>query len=96
MHLELDCAEWFYPERDYRPDWIQRKDQKIEGERLVLDNHQFVNCEFVCCTLVYSGGPFGFYNCEIDNESALVPTSSAWRTVSLLAELRKRPMSGPF
>jgi hypothetical protein len=96
MLLHLDCIDYFDQQRGYQPDWIEIKDQKFEVKRLVIDNHQFGHCSFVRCTLVYSGGPFGFFECEIDNESVLVATSSAWRTVCLLAELRKRPIRGPF
>jgi hypothetical protein len=87
---ELDCAEWFDPEKNYEPDWIQKKDEKFEGKRLVIDNHQFVHCEFVRFTFVYSGGPFGFFDCEIDGSTALVPTGSAWRTIRLFQTLRER------
>lgn len=96
MRLHLDCIDYFDKERDYRPDWIQIEDQKYDTERIVIDNHQFGRCLFVRCTFVYSGGPFGFFECEIDDETALVPTSSAWRTACLLTELHKRPVKGYF
>jgi hypothetical protein len=35
------------------------------GEWVIVDNRHFYNCKFVQCHLVYAGGLFGFYNCEV-------------------------------
>jgi hypothetical protein len=49
------------------------------GEWVIVDNRHFYNCQFVRCHLVYAGGLFGFYNCEVGWEAVLSLTGAAKR-----------------
>ncbi len=49
------------------------------GEWVIVDNRHFYNCKFVQCHLVYAGGLFGFYNCEVGFEVVLSLTGAAKR-----------------
>jgi hypothetical protein len=90
MRLHLASIDAPEPENGYYPDYIQGKDQTLHG-RVLIDNHQFQNCTFERCTLVYSGGPFGFDECEIDGETTLVLTGAARRARLLWKALEERP-----
>lgn len=63
------------------------EDQVFDGERLVLDGEQYINCTFTGCALVYSGGvlPMMQY-CKFDG-CGFVLEESALRTMTFLAEL---------
>jgi hypothetical protein len=79
----------------YQPDYLLKQDQLFEGVRVVIDNHQFARCSFRRCVLIFSGGPFGLFECDFDNETELVLTGAAVRGVALLRELSKRPSTYP-
>ncbi len=43
------------------------RDQTLSGDQQV-DNHVYINCEFLNARLIYEGGvPPGFNNCSFDN-----------------------------
>ncbi len=71
----------------YQPDYIQVQDKQFQGERLVVDNHQFARCSFARCTLIHSGGPFGFLECDFDASTIPVLTGSAHRGLILYSAL---------
>ncbi len=89
MHLTLFSLD--QPEKgdnwNYVPDYIQIQDKKFVGERLVIDNHQFARCSFEGCTLIHSGGPFGFLECDFDASTTPVLTGSAHRGLILWSAL---------
>lgn len=89
----LHLASLDFPEGDnhYVPDYVQSQDLTFEVQRIQIDNHQFRNCKFVRCTFLHAGGPFGFDECEIDDDTILVSTGSAHRAVLLWATLAERP-----
>ena len=89
--MRLHLASLDFPEKDYTPDYIQDDGKKFEGVRLLIDNHQFRNCKFLRCTMIYSGGPFGFDECEIDGSTTLVLTGAAHRAALLWKTLLDRP-----
>jgi hypothetical protein len=63
------------------------KDKKFEGQRILVDNRQFENCEFRNCNFVYSGGHFAFANCVLEESCVLSPTGSAYKALRLYAAL---------
>jgi hypothetical protein len=84
MRLHLALLDPSDREIGFQAEWVEVSDRKFGGERVVVDNHQFGRCSFACCNLIYSGGPFGFFECEIDGESILSLTGPAWRAAKLL------------
>jgi hypothetical protein len=88
LHLHLAMLDAPDKELGYQPDWIQIEKQRFEGRRVVIDNHQFGHCAFERCTLIYAGGPVGFFECSIDPLSTLVLTGAAMRGATLLGILR--------
>jgi len=101
MRLHLSFLD--HPE-DYSaellpPQWVTVQNRHFRDESVAIDNHQFGHCSFQGCMLLYSGGPFGFFECDIDYTSGLVATGSAARTLKLWNELsqvihRRHPGSG--
>jgi hypothetical protein len=43
---------------------VPSKGQSFSNTWIAIDDHQFVNCRFSGCTLVYSGGAARAENCE--------------------------------
>src|SRR3989442_11888896 len=80
----------------YHPDFETIENQEYEGRRLFVDNHQFRNCKFRSCNLVYSGGMYGFVDCEFDDRTFLSLTGSAARAVALFVEIAQNPEKGAF
>ena len=72
--MRLHLASLDFPEKDnhYIPDYVESDTLTFEGDRIQIDNHQFLNCTFVRCTFLHAGGPFGFDECEIDDDTTLV------------------------
>lgn len=89
--MRLHLASLDFPEQEYTPDYVQSKDLTFEVQRIQIDNHQFRNCKFVRCTFLHAGGPFGFDECEIDDDTILVSTGPAHRGVLLSVTLASRP-----
>lgn len=89
MRLHLASIDFPEEENHYKPDWIESKDKTFE-DRIQIDNRQFRRCKFVRCTFLHAGGPFGFDECEIDDDTILVPTGAAHRGVILWATLAQR------
>lgn len=59
----------------------------FDGERLMIDNKSFVECEFRNCTLVYSGGPSpDFVECNLDTLQ-LEFEGPALRSVQFLSDV---------
>ena len=81
MRLHLEHIEPPEPEKRYQPEWIQVEGKTFEGVRIPVDNHQYGKCRFVGCTFLYSGGPFGFYECEVDGNCYIALASAARRTL---------------
>ena len=74
----------------YQPEWSELENENFENEKVAVDNRQFRHCRFVRCTLIYSGGPFGFSECEVDWDSQLVLTGAAMRGMLLKQALAQR------
>ena len=97
MRLTLACVdapfEYFREgeELRYTPDYVLVENRVFEGERLVIDNHQYHRCSFQRCTLVYAGGPFGFSECDFDGYCEAALTGSAIRTQAFLEALAQQP-----
>lgn len=72
------------------PEYVPDEGKAFVGERVLVDNHQFRNCSFERCVLIYSGGPFGFDGCDIDNATELSLTGPAMRAALLWGYLQKR------
>ena len=79
MRLHLECIDHPDPEKHYQPERIQIDGKALTG-RIVIDNHQFGQCQFEGCTFLYSGGPFGFFECDLKGGCRLVLTGCARRT----------------
>ena len=88
VNLELlgERSEW---------DGVEIQDRNFHDQHVVVDNHQFARCSFVKCVLVYSGGPCGFLDCEVDIESAASLTGAAYRGHRLWQKLDERPSLVP-
>ena len=89
MRLHLNCVDWPDPEKQYQPEYSKIENQIFQTQRVHVDNHQYGHCRFVNCTFVYSGGPFGFYECQIEGGFYFAPTGSARRTVELALFFRE-------
>ena len=63
------------------------KGQNFEGKRVLVDNRQFENCEFLNCNFVYSGGHFAFANCTIKGTCLFSPTGAAYKALRLFHAL---------
>jgi hypothetical protein len=87
MRLHLEAID--YPTDDYQPEFETIEGKTFEGSRVLVDIRQFGNCRFVDCTFVYSGGPFGFSECELEGQCILSPTGSAHRMRQLLEPFRE-------
>jgi hypothetical protein len=83
MRVTLFSLDDFDQQNQYTPDYIQIADRKFQSERVVVDNHQFSRCSFQRCTLIHSGGPFGFSECDFDADSTPVLTGAAQRGLIL-------------
>jgi hypothetical protein len=84
MRLHLECVDWPDREKHYQPEWIQAENKTFQTERVPIDNHQYGKCVFEDCTFVYSGGPFGFSECELKGSCRLVVTGAARRALDCL------------
>jgi hypothetical protein len=81
MRLHLEAIE--QPADGYQPQFESHKDELFDGGIVLVDNRQFGNCRFVSCNFVYSGGPFGFFECEIEGQCILSLTGPAHKTMQL-------------
>ena len=55
--------------------------QTYEDKTILVDNHQYGNCVFLRCRFLYSGGPFGFHECDLEgNNTDIALTGAARRT----------------
>lgn len=95
MRLTLNWLDAPDSDRKYFPDYVVIQDKLFDHERVVIDNHQYARCSFQHCTLVYSGGPFGFYDCELDSYSEAALTGDARRVMAFLEALEDRPSAFP-
>jgi hypothetical protein len=80
MKLHLNRLD--QPEGNYVPQLLTVENQRFEGKMVPIDNHHYVSCHFVNCNLVYSGGPFAFYECDFQY-GTLAPTGPAQRAIEL-------------
>ena len=87
LHLaQLDMpSDYEEPLRPYEIEMV--RDQKFEGRRIHVDNHQFENCEFRNCNFVYSGGHFAFANCVLEDRCVFSPTGAAYKALRLFHAL---------
>ena len=93
MKIHLDSLDFPDPEnRVPTPEYVQDEEKTFVGKRILVDNHQFRNCRFERCVLIYSGGPFGFDGCEIDNATELALTGAAMRAALLWKSLERRTL----
>jgi hypothetical protein len=74
MRLHLNHLDEF--REDYTPQFCTFSERRYEGDRIAVDNHFYQRCTFVNCNFVYSGGPFGFEDCEVSG-GFLSPTGAA-------------------
>jgi hypothetical protein len=84
-----------YGGKKHIPDYVLIQDQNFEGKRLVIDSHQYAHCSFRRCTVVYAGGPFGFFECEFDGYCVAALTGGAIRTELFLQLLAQSPNPYP-
>ena len=82
----------------YEPNFEQIVDQSYEdGQRVVVDNRQFLRCTFRTCVLVYSGGMYGFRECTFDSaHTKLDLTGSAVRALALFEAISRHPETGSW
>jgi len=90
------APDYVQKERSYHPQYETIQDKTFEGGWMVVDNRQFQNCKFLRVHFVYSGGLFGFRDCEIDAESVLSLTGSAARSLALWKAFVQHPERKPF
>ena len=95
MRLDLNCIEILDPESEERPEWISVEGKAYEGKKIPVDNHQYGKCVFRNCNFLYSGGPFGFSECEVEDDYILSLTGSARNTARLMETLQKHSPPGP-
>ena len=95
MRLHLECIDWPNPDKDYQPEFSVIQNEKFEQKRIHVDNHQYGNCRFLDCTFVYSGGPFGFHDCEVEGDFYLAMTGAARRASELLQCFQEYDRSRP-
>src|SRR5262249_11844635 len=76
MRLNIEWIDWPVQEKHYQPEFSLVEGQTFETERVHVDNHQYGKCRFVNCTFVYSGGPFGFHECEVEGDFYLALTGA--------------------
>jgi hypothetical protein len=81
--LTLNCIDSPAPEKHYQPEVSMVQGETFETKRIHVDNYQYKNCRFVNCTFVYSGGPFGFLDCELEGSFYLSLTGAARRASEL-------------
>jgi hypothetical protein len=98
MHLTMNQLDPYLEEERHTPQFAWIKDQSYEGNMIVIDNHLYERCKFVNCNFVYSGGPFGFRDCELKG-GYLSPTGAAKRVLDIeqvfLQNAKETPMA-PF
>ena len=94
--MRLHVFSLDFPDREQRVsvEYVQIEDCNYEGKRVVVDNCQFRHCSFVRCVLIFSGGPFGFSECEVDNSTEVALTGAAMRGQLLLRAFQAR--GNPF
>jgi len=87
LHLsQLDMpSDYEETRRAYEIEMV--KGQNFEGKRVLVDNRQFENCEFLNCNFVYSGGHFAFANCTIKGTCLFSPTGAAYKALRLFHAL---------
>lgn len=95
MRLHLECIDWPDPEKHYQPEYDQIEGQTFETKRIHVDNHQYGKCRFVNCTFVYSGGPFGFHECELEGSFYLALTGAAHRSSELWKQFQDYEKTRP-
>lgn len=95
MNLTLNCIDIPDPERHYQPEFEMIEGVTYQGKRVFVDNRQYKNCRFVNCTFVYSGGPFGFLNCELEGDFLLSMTGAARRVRELADKFRDYQKTRP-
>jgi hypothetical protein len=93
MRLTVECVD--LPENGHQPEFSMIEGKMFGRERAHIDNHQYKNCRFECTTFVYSGGPFGFLDCELDGDPYLCMTGSARRTMKLHKQFAEHMKTRP-
>jgi hypothetical protein len=89
MRRNIECIDWPDPGKGYRPEFFQVQDQTFEGKRIAVDNHQYGRCRFFNCTFVYSCGPFGFSECEVEGDLYLALAGSAERSLQFWTQFQE-------
>jgi len=64
------------------------------GVTVALDDKQFVNCNFKDCTLVDTGGDFGWMNTTFDN-CKINLQGAAMRAAALMGTFGMKPIVSP-
>ena len=95
MILTLNCIDLPEPEKGYQPEFSMVDGKRFERERIHVDNHQYKNCQFVTCTFVYSGGPSGFLDCQLEGDFLLALTGPARRVRDLHAKFLEYDKTRP-
>ena len=69
----------------------------VSGKTITIDEKHFINCRYKNCTMIYSGGEFGWVNTSFDN-CQITLAGAAQRTATLLGNFGVLPPSGaiPF
>jgi hypothetical protein len=97
MRLDLNFLEPF--SEAHTPQFVWVKEQSFDGKKIPIDNHLYEKCRFVDCNFLYSGGPFGFDECDV--QGGYLSLSGLARNVAeLLAFFREQAQrdlsKGPF
>jgi len=89
LHLnQIDLQPSDYQETRRLYEFEMVKGQKFEGKRILVDNRQFEDCEFLNCHFVHSGGHFAFANCVVKGTCIYSPTGAAYKALRLFQALQ--------
>jgi len=69
------------------------QDEVVSGKTVTIDEKHFVNCRYKNCTVIYSGGDYGWTNTTFEN-CQMTLAGAAQRTAALLGNFGLIPPSG--
>jgi len=79
---------------------IPVEDKIYKGAVIAMDNKLFINCKVADCTLVYTGGDFGWrgtmiQNCQIHFDGSALRTIGFLRQFGLIPKDFAKPKAPP-
>jgi len=69
------------------------ENEVVSGKTVTIDEKHFVNCRYKNCTVIYSGGDYGWTNTTFEN-CQMTLAGAAQRTATLLGNFGLIPPSG--